>query len=563
MTPLQLRLPQPTVADLFYASYACPVARPNSGSVLVAGPHGIASFTMIGFTTVECSAAGASDEVHIDDGRLVCLRIDGSVEAANVSIFSPDEAPQWITLLIDPLLATNVVSTVVSGGLLGICTAVDGRATVELFNVETYAPIPAARIVITDWTDGDELVLVSQDLLAVGRDLGVDGYLVTLLDRVGVVWSGVGISWWHCQNSRTMVIAVPGDDYDDLIVFDTSDGRKSTTVATTGRIGTVGGDADVALLAVFDGCTENVWQLSVRGSSASFTKLGPGLGKVVVGRGTLGWMERSASNGVAFRTVPVDSALPQLSSTRIVTRCAHEQSRSMLSHTMFDIARPSYTVVHLHGGPESYETNEPRLFGLPAVVCANGGRWISLNYTGSRNTDRQSTTAAWHNWEQTFSADLEWALTGATGPVVMVGWSFGAALALATCRSDRRVTGAIIGGTMSNLRAHVKRATEIDARHGAWFSRRFDLVGSDAAFLSGSPPPSRRDLNVLSFHGRDDDHCPYDLFEATRRRWRSQVTSWHHVDLPGGGHYAETLDDALIIRQACDEFLAAHMASTL
>lgn len=211
-------------------------------------------------------------------------------------------------------------------------------------------------------------------------------------------------------------------------------------------------------------------------------------------------------------------------------------------------------VVHLHGGPEGFEVPEPRLFGLPQYCRNNGWDWIGVNYPGSIAPQTSVTRSAWMRWRSAVMEEVERAVAQARGPVVLAGWSFGAALSLACASVSPRVRGLMLGGAPGAFRQHVAEAVNIDGNHEEWFRRRFDLEGDDGVFLDGESGfnPSVR---VLEFHGALDEHCPSAFADELATSWASRGNPWERVWLPGEGHYARTVEDAELIARESRAFL--------
>ncbi|WP_413227888.1 alpha/beta fold hydrolase [Actinomyces respiraculi] len=105
------------------------------------------------------------------------------------------------------------------------------------------------------------------------------------------------------------------------------------------------------------------------------------------------------------------------------------------------------------------------MFGLPQWCNARGVDWVGVNYRGSLMPDPRDTRSAWRGWRATLQEDLEGALARARGPVILAGWSFGAAIALALGGVSGRVRGLLLGGVPGGLRRHVERAVALDQGH--------------------------------------------------------------------------------------------------
>lgn len=213
------------------------------------------------------------------------------------------------------------------------------------------------------------------------------------------------------------------------------------------------------------------------------------------------------------------------------------------------------TVIHLHGGPESYEVPELRCFGALRELVGSGVRVVGLNYRGSLAIGPAATANAWRRWHLTFAEDLDWVVdTGlAAPPILMIGWSFGGTLAIraASLRSD--IAGVVAGSAMTDLRLHRARAASQDDRYVTWFAERFGPPGGPCEDFFQLARHLDRPCPVLSFHGKNDPHCSYDDLQDLIRTARARGYTWHHRDMPGGDHHIVELDDArLIHRQTLD-----------
>lgn len=371
--------------------------------------------------------------------------------------------------------------------------------------------------------------------------------------------SAYGTSVWSTEDGR-LYVAVRGSGGDSVAVIDET-GRMRTSPAP-GNIGSLGGDGRTVLCAIFDGFHESVHRIHDGQGGIGFDLVGEGPGKKHIGVGSPIWLSRSTVDGIRVESEDATAVIDP--ATRVRTphtkylASQGEEGPRALRITATD--RHLGTIVHLHGGPESYETDELRFFGLAPHAVAQGWDWRSLNYRGSRGTAPDHTTAAWKTWQRSSIEDISWVLGEIPRghPVILAGWSFGAALALAGA-SRLPVDGLIIGGTMGPLADHVRAACAADPSHETWFGDRFDLDGDDGAYFSYPVPGDSVDLRVLSFHGKDDEHCPYHLFAPVRERW-SESIPWTHHDLRGGAHYAESIDDVDLIVAETRRFISGFAA---
>lgn len=444
---------------------------------------------------------------------------------------------------------------VCNSGFISVITPLDRLTTMKIYALDGSAGGGDYLRYVAGFSlelpKGFEIVSCTPWHVVVQMDQGVNGDRMIVFNAntgspICAVASDYGTSFW-CMGAERVVLAVRNLGSDELLVL-RSDGVINRA-PTTGRIGGLGGDDEVCLVATFDGISESVFEVLESASVARLVLTSNAGGRKHIGRGVAAWIDDGAISmsvegpgSFSAFVGPADAR----SGTYIHERAVRSNGATALR--LFDGRTPAGVVVHLHGGPESYETDEPRLFGLPAYAVDTGWEWRSLNYRGSRGVRPTDTTSAWLDWESTLLDDLGWVLSGTAGlPVVLAGWSFGASLALAAAKHFN-IAGLIIGGAMASLRDHVDRATGADPAHRAWFDRRFALESGDGRFLDGTPPAVQRQLRVVSFHGRNDQHCPADLFEKVREQWVPRVTSWTHYDLPGEEHYATVADDALLVQ---------------
>lgn len=492
------------------------------------------------------------DEVHVAEPGVVGVAVG---ETVSVLIQGWDER------LADPFdLAAaptdpETLYTVLTGGLL---TIVDGSHPVRATTIEL-----ASRRLVCETSvrlsEGAEFIACDGSVLIAREDRGVLG------DRLSVFGAGRdsrlilqidsahGSTAWTTEAGVTF-LARRELGSDELIAIDPA--GAITRRPAPGPVSSLGGGGS-CLVAVLGDSDEDVYRLELVDADLRLAPVPSFGGKKQIGRGVDGWITRGVMNGIAFESqegvhpVPARSAL----TAPVALMAARTVDGRTRAHR-YEGSGVTGTVLHLHGGPDAYETDELRLFGLATAATASGWDWRSLNYRGSRGFDAATTTSAWQHWDETFIEDLRWALDHRVpGPLIIAGWSFGASLALAAARVIA-VDGLILGGAMGPLGDHVASAVIVDDNHESWFAERFSLNGADRDFLSGMIPTSRLATTVLSFHGRDDAHCPYELFQQVRAAWTPLVDSWEHHDLPGAGHYADTLDDARLIRNQTRLFLS-------
>lgn len=209
--------------------------------------------------------------------------------------------------------------------------------------------------------------------------------------------------------------------------------------------------------------------------------------------------------------------------------------------------------LHFHGGPDAYEVEEPRLFGLFRSLLLDGWTVASLNYRGSVSANAAHHAASWGRWRETLTQDFDWLCNELSSPVTAVGgWSFGGTVAMALAARRTSITKVISGGAMYSLIEQRAAARAEDARHEQWFSSRF--APADEEFFEAGQH-ARSSVDVLSFHGREDLQCPYTQLAPAREAWLAAGANWCHFDLPAGNHAPTGSSDALLIRQEAERLL--------
>jgi dipeptidyl aminopeptidase/acylaminoacyl peptidase len=221
------------------------------------------------------------------------------------------------------------------------------------------------------------------------------------------------------------------------------------------------------------------------------------------------------------------------------------------------------TVLHLHGGPDSYEVPELRFFGVLRDLTDRGVRVVGLNYRGSSAITPEAVTSAWKRWHRTVPEDLAWlwAADLIRGDCVAMGWSFGATLALCAAAQRPEIVGVVAGAAMTDLGRHRARAAAQDARYVSWFDERFGPAGGPCEEFFALARRLDRPVPVLSLHGVDDQHCSYPDAMALVAAARDRGYPWRHHDLPGAGHHVTVIEDALLIHDETSAFIGALLGS--
>lgn len=186
---------------------------------------------------------------------------------------------------------------------------------------------------------------------------------------------------------------------------------------------------------------------------------------------------RSTAAGVGFTTVGISAgiALNWLCPDGSVLACASLVESAPADHVLssagmlksgatyfgWRVRGSGATVVCLHGGPDAYEFDELRYCGLYERILARGIDVIVLNYSGSRFL----RVRAARPWSQSISADLEQLVElelGDSSPMVLLGGSFGATLALAVAATDLPIAGVVVHSAVVDMPAHIDKARRLD-----------------------------------------------------------------------------------------------------
>lgn len=558
--------------EMFKSHAAIPVFHSPSG-VVALGPGGLAHVGQ---------AIGSFELPHLDDtdDEVVLLRnaIVGVTFGNPIALnrIALTQSGEWISMRTD--LQTHSVPNLESycvPSSTGLAVVIPSGHYVEISaHGDLGSNSPPERTRQLRLPQGAELVAFSTSHILAIRDSGIQGEEAWVFnwDDASPWFHGSSerpILWWVCGEADALTMVLNRRQTDRFVTLDSN--QSCVEQESRGPVGSLGGDDKQCLATYFDGFDEHVVRVCVQpsGGNLAVDELFSTPGRKLIGRNVAGWLVQNALAPVAYEAAqpnrlvrPYDESSGRGShfTETHLTDASGRFSRTMatnpstgatgLQFRNSDSAQIRGTLLHLHGGPESYETDEQRFFGLPSFAVDLGWEWRTLNYRGSLSPDPRLTRAAWRDWHRTLTEDSEWALAGvSTGPVVVVGWSFGAAAALAIAAATGAFQGLIVGGLMGALRAHVEMASSVDPAHRPWFEQRFDIAGTDGEFFSGAPPRGRVSTRVVSFHGQDDPICPYDLAADVRRRWKDRVDSWEHYDLPGAGHFAECREDAALISE--------------
>ena len=268
-------------------------------------------------------------------------------------------------------------------------------------------------------------------------------------------------------------------DSDGSKVFYAAPGYVSSLVACQGR----------AFAVVFLQGTERVYRIDLcnNRSTPVFQLVCETTGKKALFETSdgLAMLTRDTQTGLHLSLInPVDltmqliATLGQWDSLDLVTqKLISPQGANAISFTLSHPPASLATIIHFHGGPDSYEVEELRFFGAFRKLLEQGFRLICLNYRGSSGFQPSVQREAWGHWHKTFLEDIHWLTeSGCLSPndsVILSGWSFGGTLALLASQHIPRVAGVIAGGFMADLYRHRERANEQDSLYERWFTARF------------------------------------------------------------------------------------------
>jgi pimeloyl-ACP methyl ester carboxylesterase len=527
-------------ADLFAVHRALPIAgsvdRPlmfGHGGLVAVDPSGLQKPTPV------LLPEGYDEAVSLN-GFLIAMRWDsekGEIvslafrDDALIKVDSYELAPLPIGLDFDLVGSATTACAVLLFDVDEVLPTFVRVSPAGLLDVEAGSPFSRR---------GQEPILyIDERFVLTESDDGPDGMTLNLRDRRlnsserfrGGDWGADGTSIFCQQTSSTgHSVEIRGAE-------------DPETLALPGPLTGFGGSAGDPILGVFVGDDDVVYRIRAERSGHRLERLTLPVGKKTLGAG----VSLVSVQGYDGRVTVIDARkAPRSGSTRVF-----ERPPLLINRTEID---DPGTVIHFHGGPESFEVPEPRMFNLPSFAARTGWDWIGVNYPGSLAPSHSWTQRAWHSWRRETVTAFEEALSSARGPVVLSGWSFGAALALALANRSSRIVGILIGGSLGSIRAHAQRAFELDPRHGQWFSERFLLDGDDGDFLNGTDG-FNPDVSVLEIHGADDLNCPLDLIDRTAEEWARCGNGWTRMVLPGAQHYATTVEDAIVISRTTRDFL--------
>jgi alpha-beta hydrolase superfamily lysophospholipase len=206
------------------------------------------------------------------------------------------------------------------------------------------------------------------------------------------------------------------------------------------------------------------------------------------------------------------------------------------------------TIVYLHGIAD----NRSSATGVIQRFVARGFSVIA--YDSRAHGDSQGDACTYGFFEK---QDLHRVIDTLTpGPVVLIGTSLGAAVALQEAADDRRVSAVVAAETFSDLRAV---ATERAPRFftSGVIDRAFDVAGAEGHFRADEVQPQqsaqRITAPVLVIHGADDTETPPAHSQRVYAALRGPKLL---ILVPGAGHNGSLRSDVWKqIEQWIDEVL--------
>lgn len=226
-------------------------------------------------------------------------------------------------------------------------------------------------------------------------------------------------------------------------------------------------------------------------------------------------------------------------------------------------------VVLPHGGPSSRD--EAGFDWWSQFLATRGYAVLQPQFRGSTGFGQALEAAGRRNWGKSMQDDLldgidELVKRGVVDParVCVVGASYGgfAALAGVTLVPDRFACAVSVNGVtdLGDMYTYIRNRSgdESDAL-AAWEQ----LVGTpytkDA--LSVSPAKNAQNLRapVLLIHGKQDTVVPYGQAEIMARAFKQAGKPYELVTLENEDHWLSTSAARLIVLQAIEKFLAAHL----
>jgi uncharacterized protein len=206
------------------------------------------------------------------------------------------------------------------------------------------------------------------------------------------------------------------------------------------------------------------------------------------------------------------------------------------------------TVVYLHGVADN------RGSGIPIAdrFVSKGFDVIAYDSRAHGDSTGEACTYGYHE-----KRDLSRVLDSVEGkPVILIGTSLGAAVALQAAAEDQRIVAVIAVATFSDLRTVASERAPFFASRGN-IEDAFEIAQKQASFEVGAVSPvaaaARIRAPVLVIHGENDRETPAD---HSRRVFAALRSPKRLIIVPGAGHNDCLRPD---VWRAIDEWLEATL----
>lgn len=189
--------------------------------------------------------------------------------------------------------------------------------------------------------------------------------------------------------------------------------------------------------------------------------------------------------------------------------------------------------ISLHGGPESYEVDDGRYYGLYDKFLGDEAAVVCWNYPGSKLGDYKYQEYPWKNWDECILNRFGLLLEDVRSRfncdnIVLIGFSFGANIAI-YLSSMFSLNRAIAISPVASISIQA----DIDSDLTDWFKRRFRLDGSSTIeelhnittvkcpvlIIHGNNDPVSKIINSIRF---------YDAVSAMDRSISVEIDDFGH-----------------------------------